>query len=141
VFAVEDRVSERVADALKNKLSQDEKELLRKRYTVNPDAFQSYLKGRYYWNKRTKDGIRKGIEHFDHAIEQDPLYALAYAGLADCYSLLSMYGVLDPREAFTRARAAAVRALEIDDQLAEAHASLAYSHLYYDWDLPPADPH
>jgi len=139
VFTVEDRVSALVAEALKIKLSKAEREALKKRYTVNPDAFQSYLKGRYYWNKRTKDGIRKGIEHFDHAIEQDPLYALAYAGLADCYSLLSMHGVLQPREAFTRARAAAVRALEIDDQLAEAHASLAYSNLYYEWDWAAAE--
>src|SRR5215471_16606812 len=139
VFTVEDRVSERVAGALKLKLTDADIELLRKRYTANPGAFQSYLKGRYYWNKRTRDGIRKGIEHFDHAIEQDPLYALAYAGLADCYSLLSMHGVLQPREAFTRARAAAVRALEIDDQLAEAHASLAYSNLYYEWDWAAAE--
>lgn len=139
VFAVEDRVSERVADALKIKLSQAEKELLRKRYTVNPNAFQSYLKGRYSWNKRTRDGIRKGIEHFDNAIEQDPLYALAYTGLADCYSLLSMHGVLQPRQAFSRAKAAAIRALEIDDQLAEAHASLAYANLYYEWDWAAAE--
>ena len=139
VFAVEDRVSERVAEALKIKLSQADKELLRKRYTVNPDAFQSYLKGRYYWNRRTRDGIKKGIEHFDNAIEQDPLYALAYTGLADCYSLMSMHGVLQPREAFTRAKAAAIRALEIDDQLAEAHASLAYANLYYEWDWAAAE--
>jgi DNA-binding winged helix-turn-helix (wHTH) protein/tetratricopeptide (TPR) repeat protein len=139
VFAVEDRVSERVADALKIQLTEAEKELLRKRYTVNPDAFQSYLKGRYYWNKRTSDGIKKGIEHFDSAIEQDPLYALAYTGLADCYSLLSLHGVLQPREAFTRAKAAASRALEIDDQLAEAHASLAYANLYYEWDWAAAE--
>jgi tetratricopeptide (TPR) repeat protein len=139
VFAVEDRVSERVAEALKIKLSEAEKELLRKRYTVNPDAFQSYLKGRYYWNKRTREGIKKGIEHFDNAIEQDPLYALAYTGLADCYSLLSMHGVLRPREAFPRAKAAATRALEIDDQLAEAHASLAYANLCYEWDWTAAE--
>jgi DNA-binding winged helix-turn-helix (wHTH) protein/Tfp pilus assembly protein PilF len=139
VFVVEDRVSERVAEALKIKLSEAELELLAKRYTANPDAFQSYLKGRYYWNKRTRDGIRRGIEHFEQAIEQDPLYALAYAGLADCYSLLSMHGVLQPREAFTRARAAAIRALEIDDQLAEAHASLAYANLYYEWDWAAAE--
>jgi TolB-like protein/Tfp pilus assembly protein PilF len=139
VFTVEDRVSERVAAALKIKLSEADLELLKKRYTVHPEAFQSYLKGRYYWNKRTQDGIRKGIEHFDQAIEQDPLYALAYAGLADCYSLLCMHGVLQPREAFTRAKAAAVRALEIDHQLAEVHASLAYTHLYYDWDWSAAE--
>jgi DNA-binding winged helix-turn-helix (wHTH) protein/tetratricopeptide (TPR) repeat protein len=139
VFAVEDRVSARVAEALKIRLTGPEIDLLRKRYTVNADAFQAYLKGRYYWNKRTRDGIKKGIEHFDNAIEQDPLYALAYAGLADCYSLLSMHGVLEPREAFTRAKAAAVRALEIDDQLAEAHASLAYASLYYEWDWAGAE--
>jgi DNA-binding winged helix-turn-helix (wHTH) protein/tetratricopeptide (TPR) repeat protein len=139
VFTVEDRVSERVAEALKIKLTEADREVLKKRYTLNPEAFQSYLKGRYYWNKRTRDGIRKGIEHFDQAIEQDPLYALAYAGLADCYSLLSMHGVLQPKEAFTRAKAAAIRALEIDDQLAEAHASLAYASLYYEWDWAAAE--
>jgi DNA-binding winged helix-turn-helix (wHTH) protein/tetratricopeptide (TPR) repeat protein len=139
VFTVEDRVSERVASALKIKLSEADIELLKKRYTVHPYAFQAYLKGRYYWNKRTRDGIKKGVEHFDHAIEQDPLYALAYAGLADCYSLLSMHGVLHPKEAFTRAKAAAVKALEIDDNLAEAHASLAYTNLYYEWDWTAAE--
>ncbi len=134
IFVVEDSISERVAAALMLKLTGEDKKRLTKRYTENIEAFQLYLKGRYYWNKRTGQGLKKGIEYFQQAIEKDPTYALAYAGLADCYNLLSLYGVFPPKETMPRAKAAAMRALEIDNTLAEAHTSLAYAKLYYDWD-------
>jgi DNA-binding winged helix-turn-helix (wHTH) protein/tetratricopeptide (TPR) repeat protein len=139
VFTVEDTISQQVADALMLRLTGEEKRLLARRYTENAAAFQAYLKGRYVWNKRTEDGLRRAIEQFDNAIGEDPGYALAYAGLADCYGLLSLYGVAAPNECFPRSKAAAARALEIDPLLAEAHTSLAYAHLFYDWDFPAAE--
>src|SRR4029453_3777761 len=97
--------------------------------------YQLYLKGRYYWNKRTAESLNKGIEYFHQAIDKDPNYALAYAGLTDSYSLLgSQTGGLSPKEIFSKAKAAAVKALAIDDTLAEAHAALALVNLRYDWD-------
>src|SRR5262249_2952541 len=88
---------------------------------------------------RTGEGLRKGLEHFQQAIAKDPAYALAYTGLADCYNLLSLYGMLPPNEAMPQAKTSAVRALELDPSLAEAHTSLAYPKLYYDWDWPGAE--
>ena len=95
-----------------------------KSYTANPEAYQDYLKGRYWWNKRTEEGFNKGIEYFQQAIAKDPTYALAYAGLADCYSSLGVSGFVPPKEAYPKAKEAALKALELDDTLAEAHASL-----------------
>jgi tetratricopeptide (TPR) repeat protein len=107
---------------------------LAKRYTENTEAYRLYLKGRYFWNKRTVDGFEKAIEYFQQAINLDPNYALAYSGLADCYALFSA-GLLPPKEAMAKAKAAATKAVEIDDTLSEAHASLAsVKHLYdLDW--------
>lgn len=139
IFAVEDSISEQVAAALILKLTSDEKRRLTKRYTEDIEAYQAYLKGRYFWNKRTEEGMRKGVECFRQAIETDPLYALAYAGLADSYNLLAIYNVSAPREIFPKARAAAVKALEIDDTLAEAHTSLAHVLQYFDWDWSGAE--
>lgn len=139
IFAVEDSISEQVATALILKLTGDEKRRLTKRYTEDVEAYQAYLKGRYFWNKRTEEGMRKGIEYFRQAIEIDPLYALAYAGLADSYNLLGIYNVSAPREVFPKAKAAAVKALEIDDTLAEAHASLAFVLHSFDWDWAGAE--
>jgi tetratricopeptide (TPR) repeat protein len=110
-----------------------------KRYTENAEAYQLYLKGRYHWNKRTGEGLNRGIQYFQQAIEKDPGYALAYSGLADCYNLLSLYGALPPKEAMPKAKAAAQQGLEIDESLAEAHNSLAYAKLYYDWDWNGAE--
>ncbi|MDQ3742959.1 MAG: tetratricopeptide repeat protein [Acidobacteriota bacterium] len=139
IFAVEDSISEQVAAALILKLTSDEKRRLTKHYTEDVEAYQAYLKGRYFWNKRTEEGMRKGVECFRRAIELDPLYALAYAGLADSYNLLGIYNVSAPREIFPKARAAAVKALEIDDTLAEAHTSLAHVLQYFDWDWSGAE--
>jgi tetratricopeptide (TPR) repeat protein len=116
-----------------------EREQLTKRHTENTTAHREYLRGRYYWNKRTKDGLKKAIECFQQAIEIDPAYALAYSGIADCYVILGNYSILAPLESFPKAKAAAHKALEIDDTLAEAHASLAFTHYQFDWDWPAAE--
>lgn len=139
IFAVEDSISEQVAGALILQLTSDEKRRLTKRYTEDVEAYQAYLKGRYFWNKRTEEGMRKGVECFRQAIEIDPLYALAYAGLADSYNLLGIYNVLPPPEIFPKAKAAAVKALEIDDTVAEAHTSLASVLQHFDWDWAGAE--
>jgi tetratricopeptide (TPR) repeat protein len=112
---------------------------LTKRYTENSEAYQAYLKGRYYWNKRTEEAFTKGIEYFRQAIEHDPSYALAYAGLGDSYNLLGASEIFPPKEAFPKAKTAAMRALEIDNTLAEAHTSLAYVKFRFDWDWSSAE--
>ena len=139
IFAVQDRISEQVARSLTLSLSGTEKQLLTKHYTENSEAYQLYLKGRYFWNKRTVEGLRKGISYFNEAVEKDPSYALAYVGLADSYSLLSDYGGLPPKEAYPQAKRAAMRAVELDERVAEAHATLAYIKTGYDWDWPGAE--
>lgn len=139
IFTVQDRISEQVTQALTLSLSSVEKELLTKRYTENSEAYQLYVKGRYFWNKRTVEGLKKGIGYFNEAVAKDPSYALAYVGLADSYSLLSDYGGLPPKEAYPQAKRAAIRAVELDDRLAEAHATLAYIKTGYDWDWRGAE--
>ena len=138
VFAVQDSISEQVAEALTLKLSGEERGLLAKRYTENVAAHEAYLKGRYFWNKRTREGDRKAAEYFEQAIRLDPSYALAYAGLADCYQILPPYGVVPP-DAVAKAKTAARKALELDETLAEAHASLAVIKHAYDWDFAGAE--
>jgi DNA-binding winged helix-turn-helix (wHTH) protein/TolB-like protein/Tfp pilus assembly protein PilF len=139
ILAVQDRISEQVTRALTLSLSSAEKQLLTKRYTENSEAYQLYLRGRYFWNKRTGDGLKKGISYFNEAVNKDPSYALAYVGIADSYSLLSDYQELPPKEAYPRAKNAAMRALELDERLAEAHATMAYIKAAYDWDWPGAE--
>ncbi|MBI3948864.1 MAG: tetratricopeptide repeat protein [Acidobacteria bacterium] len=116
-----------------------EKRQLTKRFTENIEAYQAYLKGRYFWNKRTREGLKKGIEYFQQAIEKDPSYASAYSGLSDSYALVVLQEALSPNEGFPKARAAAERALEIDETLAEAHTSLAFVRQAYDWDWLSAE--
>ena len=141
VFAIQEEISKEISDKLRLRLTGEEQRRLAKRYTENAEAYQAYLKGRYYWNKRTQEAFRKAIEYFQQAIEQDPSYALAYAGLADSYNLqgLYVYQGLPPKEAYSRAKAAAMRALEIDDALAEPHTSLAWVKFRFDWDWPGAE--
>ncbi|HKG22984.1 MAG TPA: winged helix-turn-helix domain-containing protein [Blastocatellia bacterium] len=141
VFAVQDSISEQVAQALELKLNSDERKQLVKRYTENPEAYQAYVRGVFFWNKRTEDGLSRGIEYFKQAIEKDPAYALAYAGLADSYALIAYleYGLLPPREAYELARSAALKALELDDSIAEAHSALALVKAYRDGDRPGAE--
>ena len=124
IFAVETDIAKTVADTLQAKLSGSEKSSMAKTPTVNPEAYELYLKGRFFWNKRTGDDLRKSIEYLKQAIAKDPGYALAYAALADSYGLLRFYGGASPAESVVRAEAAAKKALELDDSLAEAHASL-----------------
>lgn len=124
LLAVEDRVSERVASALSLKLSGEERKVLEKHYTENSEAHQLYLKGRYFWSKRNSDGLKKAIEQFQQAIDVDGTYALAYTGLADCYLLLEQYVGTPAGDAYPKAKAYAERALQLDETLAEAHASL-----------------
>src|SRR5205807_1172664 len=142
LLAVERDIAREITGNLRLKLSGPEQSRVVKHYTENPEAYQLYLKGRFYWNRRTEDGARKAIEYFQSAIEKDPTYALAYTGLADCYSVLgTSYNVasLSPSEAIPKAKAAAMKALEMDDTLAEAHTSLAYIRLNYDWDWAGAE--
>jgi TolB-like protein/Tfp pilus assembly protein PilF len=124
IFAVESEIAKNVAEALQAKLTGLEKSSIAKPPTSNPEAYELYLKGRFFWNKRTGEDLRKAIEYFNQAIAKDPNYALAYAGLADSYLLLPNYGGASAQEAVPPARAAAKKALELDDALAEAHASL-----------------
>ncbi len=139
LFAVEDSIADQVARALTLTLTEEERQRLARRSTENTQAYHAYLKGRFFWNKRTEAGLRKSIAQFDEAIAHDPDYALAYVGLADAYDLLCAYGALPPREGYPRARQAAERALELDERLAEAHTSLAYATLNFYWDWPAAD--
>ncbi|UCF77870.1 MAG: protein kinase [Candidatus Eiseniibacteriota bacterium] len=139
VFAIHDEISLAIVDELKGKLLGKEKEAIVRRHTNDPEAYNSYLRGRYYWNKRTDEGFRKGIECFQAAIERDAGYVLAYAGLADCYNLLGWYCFEHPKETFPKAKAAAEKALQIDCNLAEALTSLAYARLFYDWDYSDAE--
>ena len=132
VFAVQDAISQKVADALALRLSGEEKERLTRRYTDNVEAYQLYLTGRYHWAKLTPPDIRKAIEFFQKAIELDPKYALAYFGLAEANRSLSINADVPSKDCLPQAKAAAIKALEIDDSLAEAHAGeRAIARLYY----------
>ncbi|NIM91454.1 MAG: protein kinase [Candidatus Aminicenantes bacterium] len=139
VFAIQDEISLAIVDKLKLKLLKEEKVDLLKRYTDNLEAYQLYLKGRYFWNKRFEVGLKKGLEFFQQAIERDKGYTLAYSGLADCYILLPWYGIFPQKEAYQKAKEAARKALEIDDKLAEAHTSMAFVKLLSDWDWAAAE--
>jgi TolB-like protein/Flp pilus assembly protein TadD len=124
IFAVESEIAKTIAETLQARLTGSEKSSIAKTPTVNPEAYELYLKGRFFWNKRTGDDLRKSIEYLKQAIAKDPGYALAYAALADSYGILRFYGGASPNESIVPATAAAKKALELDDSLAEAHASL-----------------
>ncbi|MDQ3750889.1 MAG: protein kinase, partial [Acidobacteriota bacterium] len=141
IFEVQEEISREISEKLRLKLSGNEKKKLVRRYTENAEAYQLYLKGRYHWNKRTREGLKNCIAFFQKAIEKDPNYALAYTGLADAFGILSFYAALPPTDAMPKARAAAMRALEIDKDLAEAHSSLAFVKALYDWDWAGAEKH
>jgi DNA-binding SARP family transcriptional activator len=133
VLAVQEEIARRISDSLQLKLTGEEQGRLAKRHTASAEAYQFYLKGRYFWYKRTEEALKRSIEYFNQAIEEDPSYALAYDGLSDSYTLLALRGLIPPREALVKAKAAARKALEIDDTLGEAYASLAHVRLH-DWD-------
>ncbi|MGA9994265.1 MAG: tetratricopeptide repeat protein [Pyrinomonadaceae bacterium] len=139
IFSAQDSISEQVVRKLLPQLSCDEFSSLTKRSTENPDAFRLYSKGRYFWNKRNAEGLERAVEYFKRAVELDSNYALAYAGLADAYTLLSDYNWRKPRQVMPKAKAAAIRAIEIDSTLAEAHASLGFINSVYEWDWAGAE--
>ncbi|HET6893306.1 MAG TPA: winged helix-turn-helix domain-containing protein [Pyrinomonadaceae bacterium] len=134
VFTYEDFISEHVARALRLELSGDQINRLTKRHTVNSAAYWAYLKGRAHLGKRTPEGFRRAKEYFLYASEADPNYALAYSGLADCYTLLNYYGAMPASAGSAKAKAAALKAIEADEALSETHASMALTKLWYDWD-------
>jgi len=139
LLAMQDSISEQVTRGLALNLSNEEKHLLTKRYTENVGAYQAYIKGRYFWNKRTSEGLRQSVDHFKQALDMDPTYALAYAGLADAYALLVWQGEFPQAHWIPQATAAATRALDLDNTLAEAHTSLGFIKFWYDWDFKGAE--
>jgi TolB-like protein len=138
IFSVESDIAKTIADTLQAKLTGSEKTAIAKKPTANPEAYELYLKGRFFWNKRTGADLLKAIDYFNQAIAKDPAYALAYAGLADSYLLLSPYGAAAPKDSVPQAKAAVKKALELDDTLAEAHASSARIISGYDFDSQQA---
>ncbi len=139
VMAIQEEISREISDKLRVRLTGEDKKRLVKRHTENAEAYGLYLKGRYQWNKQTLDGMETGISFFKQAIEKDPRYGLAYAGLADAYALLADYNVLAAKEVMPSAKTAAMKALEIDDTISEAHASLGWAKLTLDWDWTGAE--
>jgi len=139
MFAFEDSISERVAQAVIPQLSGEDKQFLARRHSEKPQAHDAYLKGIYFWNKRTAEGLNKAISYFQQAIDQEPEFARAYSGMADSYVLLYDYHMLSPGEAVPRARAAAQKAIALDNTLAEPHSSLGYLETLYDWNWREAE--
>jgi serine/threonine protein kinase len=138
LLTVQEEIAWQISEALRLKLTTAQKKKLRKRQTVNPEAYQAYLRGRHYWNQWSPEGFRKAVECFQAAIDLDPLYATAYAGLGDTYGSMAYYGYVDPQDGFARAGAAARRALELDRELADAHVTLALGRLFADWNWAEA---
>jgi serine/threonine-protein kinase len=139
LITVQEEIATAVSEQLRLATSTDEQKLLTKRSTENPEAHQLYLKGQFYWNRRTSQTLQRATEYFQQAIDKDPGYGLAWAALADCYGLFGFFGVGSPREAGPRATDAVVRALRIDDTLSEAHSTLAWIKATYEWDWPGAE--
>jgi serine/threonine-protein kinase len=141
LIALQEEMAREIADNLPLNLSREEKQRLTKRYTENAEAHRLYLLARFYWNKRTKEGLNRAIGSLKQALAEDPRFALAYAGLADCYNLVPGYGYNDqpPRVFFTNAKDMATKALKLDESLAEAHTALAFARATYDWDWHGAD--
>ena len=139
MLSVQREIAHEMTNNLRPTLSGVEQQRANKQYTANPEAYQLYLKGRYYWNKRTPDDFERAIGYFKQAIDKDPTYALAYSGLADSYALLTAYTSEAPREVMPKAKAAALKALELDPNLGEAHASLAQIVEYYEFDFVTAE--
>src|SRR5688572_24275084 len=138
-FAIQDEIARTIVNTLRETSLADVAAPPVRRHTENAKAYSLYLKGRFEWNKRTQEGVAAGIRYFEQAIAEDPRYALAYTGLADCYSLHVDYRSVPVREGFEAAKAYARKAIELDDTLAEAHASLAWSLFIFDWNWPEAE--
>jgi TolB-like protein/DNA-binding winged helix-turn-helix (wHTH) protein/Flp pilus assembly protein TadD len=139
-LALQNQVAQAIADQIRINLNSQERAALKNVRIVNPQAYESYLKGRYFWNKRTAEGLKVALAYFNQAIGEDPKYAQSYSGLADTYALLGdwQYAVMTPKEALPKAKAAAIKALELDSSLGEAHNSLAFCLDGFDWDFPSA---
>jgi len=141
IFDIQEEISLTIVDHLKLKLLKDEKEKILKRPTEDYEAYEYYLKGRYFWYRRYEKGMQRGLQYFQQAIEKDPGYALAHVGIADTFNFLGLFGFMPPHQAYSQSKAAAKKALEIDPELAEAYASLSWIALWYDWDWPAAEKH
>jgi TolB-like protein len=139
IFDLQDEIALGLAAGLRLPLTGEGARGLARRYTANVEAYQEYMRGRYWWDKRYREAFTKAIGHFDRAIALDPGYALAYAGIADCHLLLSPYGIAPPQEGYPKAKAVALKALEIDPLLVEAHVALAHLTWLYEWDWAKAE--
>ena len=134
IFSIQDEVSKKISQSLRLRLTGADEEKLARRYTNDAEAYQLYLKGRYFWNKRNEEGFRNGIDYFKRAEEKDPTFALAFSGLADSYALLCDIGAVKPVDEMPKAKAVAQKAVDADPTLAEAYTSRAFVKLAYDWD-------
>jgi TolB-like protein/Tfp pilus assembly protein PilF len=139
VLALQSDVARAIVSEIQVQLTPREQARLASSRIVNPEAYEAFLRGRFWWNRRTEVGLQRGFEYFRRSIEKDPSHALAYAGLADCYNMLGYWGVRPPHEVFPAAEAAATTALKIDGALAEAHTALAWAKFDYDWDWAGAE--
>lgn len=139
IYSVQEDIASEISENLRLKLSSDQKKRITKRFTQDTEAYELYLKGRYYWNKRTNADLKRGLEYFRQAIAKDPNYSLAYVGVADCLTLLGLFGAEPPRVIMPEAKALAMEAIHLDQTLGEAYASLAQIRLLYDWDWRGAE--
>jgi TolB-like protein len=141
IFDIQEEISLTIVDHLKLKLLKSEKEKILKRHTEDHEAYECYLKGRYFWYRRYQKDMQRGLQYFQQAVEKDPGYALPYVGIADTFGILGVYSFMSPHEAFSQAKAAAKKACEIDPELAEVYTSLGWIATWYDWDWPAAESH
>lgn len=139
IFALQQRIAKEITKALRLRLTRQDERHMAKTHTADPEAYRDYLKGRFWWNKRTEEGFEKAIEYFQQAIARDPAYALAHCGLADCHSLRANYGFCSPTAGYPAAKEAALKALDLDESLCEAHVSLAFVNADYTWDWSGAE--
>jgi tetratricopeptide (TPR) repeat protein len=139
VLTLHAEVAQAIAQEIQVKIAPQERTRLAQVHPVDPQAYEAYLKGRYYWNRRSGKGIGKAIQVFQEAIAKDPTYAAAYSGLADCLTLVGSWGAVAPADGCAKAKALALEALAIDSSLAEAHASLAWATMWYDYDFESAE--
>jgi serine/threonine protein kinase len=133
LLTVQDEIASRISEALSMRVTGDVKRRLKRRQTASSRAYQEYIRGRFHWSKWTPEDFRLAVQHFERAIHDDPGFALAYSGLSDSYAAMGYYGYLPPEIAMPRTQAAATRALELDDSLAEAHTAIAIAHMFYGW--------
>jgi TolB-like protein len=139
IFAIQDEISLAIVDVLKVKLLGDEKAKLVKKHTADQQAYNLYLQGRYFWSRRFEGGLQKAIDYFQQSIVKDSGYAHPYVGIADCFNILAYFGFMPPMDGFPKAKAAAMKALEIDGSLGEAHASLGWIKTFFEWDFTAAE--